>query len=131
MYAKHCDATDLQKALDVVNEKYEGNVIFRRLEPRGKRWLFTLKVIDSRAPGHRRGYPHFTKSGIGRRMPCACWHVHGDFFDALFDINEDAEIIVSGRDGKRCINKYGGNWKDSNIGSMMYPYYFSQACDCE
>jgi len=126
MYAKNCTMQDLEKALLVINEKYERNVCFRRMEMRGKRVLFTLKVKDSRKKGHRRGY--YLYNGQDRRyIPCACWHVHGDFFDALFQINPDAVILS----GKQRIDKYRGNWEDRNIGSQMYPYMFSEACDCE
>jgi hypothetical protein len=37
---------------------------------------------------------------------------------------------VSAPTGKRTIDTSGGNWQDRNIGSSMYPLYFSEACDC-
>jgi len=126
MYAKNCSAEDLRKALYEVNKKYARNVCFNQFpELRGSnRLIFTIKVRDSRKPGHRRGFPHNGKKG--KRLAHACWHVHGDFFDALFEINPDA-VITS---GKRKITASQGNWIDQNIGSMVQPYMFSEACDC-
>lgn len=122
MYAVKTEHSDLIIALEEINKsKYGGNVTFNRWpEKRGRRWCFTLRVSDSSKDGARR-------SSSGRRMVSACWHVHGDFFDALFKINPNAEIISLGD----TINKDGGNWIDKNIGSVYMPLYHSSACECE
>ena len=62
----------------------------------------------------------------GRRIAAACWHVHGDFFDALFAICPDAVVMSMGK----VITKDGGNWQDWNKGSMMYPKLASACCEC-
>lgn len=120
MYAKNCEISDLNRALDTVNEKYGDNIEYKSgPEYRGNRILFTLKVKNSRGPGARIS-PH------GRRLPAACWHIHGDFFDALFSINPKAEIKAM----QKTINIEGGNWEDSNIGSQVQSMRFSEACNC-
>jgi hypothetical protein len=132
MRAINCLKEDLHKALALVNQKYAGNVAFREIVPNGRGTRFTLKVVDCRKPGHRLGFEHpywQTKTGKPykpRRLTYACWHVHGDFFDALFEINPKAKI----RARKDLITINGGNWQDTNIGSQMYPQYFSEACEC-
>jgi len=140
MKAKNCTAEDLQKALVIINQKYEENIKFKRLDvvaKNGKTCQFTLTVIDSKKPGHRRGFPkiegkenpfRYVAVAEGKRMAAACWHAHGDFFDALIGINKQA-IIVS-RSVDTVIDRNGGNWQDKNIGSMMFPLYYSEACDC-
>lgn len=145
MKAKNCTVENLQAALDIVNVKYEGNIKFKSLEMKGKQIQFTLTVIDSKKPGHRRGFPRYNykwgnlaaseKIGEGKRMAFACWHVHGDFFDALFSVNPNAAVLSGGslahNDVKsNWITINGGNWQDRNIGSQMFPLYFSEACDC-
>lgn len=114
---------DLQKALVIVNKKYAGNVIFNRqpeaLNSAGTRARFTLRVKDSRAPGARR-------TREGRRIPSACWHVHGHYFEALFIINPRARVFSGGR----WITATEGNWQDRNIGSIMEPFNHSAACEC-
>jgi hypothetical protein len=115
-------AETLQKALDVVNAKYDGNIEFERFEPNCRSVNFTLRVKSSRKPGARR-------SQSGRRMAKACWHVHGDLFDAVLVIDPKARIVSRGGPGA-VITDQGGNWQDCNIGSMMQPMMFSQACDC-
>ena len=120
MIARNCTEADLKKALDMVNIKYSGNVIFKRLDfP-----TFTLRVQDSSGPGARLHYQPW--AGRERRGISACWHVHGDFFDCLFNINPGSYVLSSGRK----ITKDEGNWIDWNIGSIMYPFNYSQSCHC-
>lgn len=126
MRTKHTTADQMDKALEIVNQQYKKNVAFERLEKKGSGHHFTLRVIDSKAPGHRLGQC-LKKDGTRRRMAKACWHVHGHFFEALLSVNEDAVI----RSGDIVIDKNGGNWQDRNIGSMYSPLYFSEACDCD
>ena len=133
MLAKNCTMEDLNKALEIVNVKYQGNVTFNRIEQRGKNILFTLKVKDSKAPGHRRGFQGFDGKPA-KRLVSACWHVHGDFFDALIlKVNQNT-VIVS-RDTQLYKQSYNNtvsnNWQDKNIGSVYNPLYFSEACDCD
>ena len=92
MIARECTVKDLRAALVSGNKKYKRNVEFNRApEAQGKGYRFTLRVKDSKKPGHRLGFEN-PSTGKQRRMTSACWHVHGDFFDALLDINPDAII---------------------------------------
>jgi hypothetical protein len=110
---------ELQRALTEINTKYEGNIEFTHPQRKGTGFQLRLQVKDSRGKGARRG-------STGRRMINACWHVHGDFFDALLKIQPKAVIKA----GQRTISIAGGNWEDWNIGSLMNPLYYSEACDC-
>lgn len=112
----------LEKALAKINRKYAGNISFAHILPVGKRVDFTLTVKSSKAPGSRRGFS-------GKRVAAACWHAHGDLFDAIFAIDPTAKVISRGGPGA-VITKDGGNWQDCNIGSQMQPLMYSQACDC-
>lgn len=125
MKAKNTNREEMEKALAVINKKYNNNIIWNRFDE-GKTINFTLRCKSSKEAGHRRGFPSFDGKE-GKRLTSACWHVHGDFFDALLVINENA-VIISG--GSLKIDKNGGNWQDRNIGSQMRPLYFSEACDC-
>lgn len=126
MIAKNCTVQQLEQALVCTNEKYDGNIIFKRYpEMVGRRIRFTLTVLHSKGKGGRLGQ-QVNANGNHKHIAAACWHVHGDFFDALFDIAPDAEIVAN----RHVINARGGNWSDRNIGSMMYPMYYSDACDC-
>jgi ABC-type taurine transport system substrate-binding protein len=118
MKARNTNRNEMEKALAVVNKKYKGNIQWKRFED-GKTINFTLTVKSSKGPGGRIGF-------TGRRVAAACWHVHGDFFDALFGINPAAVIVSMGE--RISIN--GGNWQDKNIGSQMNPMYYSEACEC-
>ena len=60
------------------------------------------------------------------RHKALCWHGHGDFFDMLIAVNENAVIKSAGR----TIDKNGGNWQDWNVGSILNPVLFSQLCEC-
>ena len=98
---------------------YDDNIIFNRFEKTGKRFIVTLRVKDSKGKDHRLGY-------TGRHLINLCWHGHGHFFDELIKINPNAEIKALGR----IINKSGGNWQDIDVGSILYPAYMSELCDC-
>lgn len=114
---------ELQQSLELVNRIYEGNIIFKNISPVGRRLRFTLTVKDSHKKGGRLSQSQFHP---GRHICAACWHVHGNFFDALFSIRENIYIYSQGRK----ITAMAGNWHDKNIGSMMYPVNFSEACEC-
>lgn len=118
--------SELNQALDLVNKRYNNNIIFRWPGPEQisrNRTKFTLTVKDSRGPGSRVSASVYQNR---RRVKAACWHVHGHFFDGLFSINPDLFVRSAGRK----ITREAGNWYDWNIGSQMYPVYFSEACDC-
>lgn len=123
MTIKNITRAQLDNALAQVNKKYDDNVIYKDIESlnsKGTRHRLTLRVSDSKKIGARISY-------YGKRLVSACWHVHGDFFDAVIDQNDQAVI----RTGRMVIDQNGGNWQDFNIGSMMYPLYFSEACGCD
>jgi hypothetical protein len=120
MIFKNCTKNQMIQALAKVNERYANNIRFKQgPDAVGRRLRATLTVVSSRTPGGRRSH-------TGRRIAAACWHVHGWFFEALFCI-EPKTVIESY--GNR-IDAYGGNWQDRNIGSIMYPMNYSEACDC-
>jgi len=140
MKATHCTTTDLQAALNIVNKKYEGNIRFNPNSNLPKR--FTLRVNNSKGLGAAlsMGYlmkyyyaetSEFARSAFGkvnkRHTGSACWHVHGDFFEALFVINPAAVITARGNR----IDMRGGNWIDYNVGSQVFPVYAANCCDCE
>lgn len=126
MLAKNCTSEQLEQALEQINQKYDSNVIFKRIPERvGRKIRFTLTVLHSKGKGGRLGQ-QVNSNGNHKHIAAACWHVHGDFFDALFSVAPDAVILSNGKP----ITRACGNWEDRNIGSMMYPFYYSEACDC-
>ena len=130
MEAMNMTREQLDAALKAVNKKYKENITWNRapesVNTKDTRFRFNLKVKDSKEPGHRRGTSP-NKNGIVRRMINACWHVHGHFFEECFKIVSEASIRTG---GNITITKDAGNWQDRNIGSMVNPMYFSEACDC-
>lgn len=123
----HANAVEtLEKALKIVNDKYDDNIVFKRCEAvnnAGTRARFTLTVKDSRKAGGR-------ISHSGRRVAAACWHVHGDFFMTCLAINGSAVIKSAGcADIKAGYTRADG--QDRNIGSIASPMMYSEACDCE
>jgi hypothetical protein len=126
MIVKNVTDNDMESALHACNVQLgTDNVIFNRYEHVGKRIRFTLTVKDSKGKGARRGF-QVNKDGSHRRLAKACWHAHGEFFEALLDFVPEAVIQA----GTKTIDKNGGNWQDWNIGSQFEPYFYSEACDC-
>lgn len=110
----------LESALDYVNELYDGNIMFRDMEQVSKnRVKFTLRTRESRSSGSR-------ISWNGRHIPCACWHVHGHFFEFLFKKYPGTKIWSQGK----LMQSNADNWKDTNIGNRIKPMLFSEACEC-
>ena len=110
---------NITKALAITSKKYNNNLIFNRLEAKGKNFIATLKVRNSKEKGAKRGFS-------GRRTISACWHAHGDFLDNLINLSPEVDIVSLGKH----INIDGGNWVDWNAGSMMTPIYMSEMCEC-
>lgn len=130
MIIRNVTEKDLEKALEILNQKYDNNITwnsFKQLS--SKSFRVTLRVKDYKKAGHRIAYWAYVNGKI-KRLPYACWHVHGDFFDILLDIKPDAIIYTSGRYIYKENGKVVGNWVDWNIGSIMYPFYYSEACEC-
>lgn len=116
------NATKLQliEALNFVNKQFDDNIKFKTLEQKTSKVIsFTLTVKDSKLPGSKR-------KQNGNRIAAACWHVHGYFFKYLF-LNYPGVYIDSL--GQR-MNNNSDNWQDRNIGSIIQPFYFSEACEC-
>jgi len=125
MIARKVSNTQMIRALVLVNEKFNNNITWNRFDQHGSFIRFTLKCKSSKEAGHSLGWSP-TKSGRPRRLISCCWHVHGEFFDALFQVCPEAVIMSR---GKR-ITKDGGNWEDFNVGSMIQPSRASEKCQC-
>ena len=120
MYAKNCTIEDLWEALNRNNANYNDQVIWNQEPvhtPHGIK--FTLKVKTNKSLGHGISFS-------GRQMSTACWHVHGNFFDRLFDVNPNAKVYALGK----LITRFGGNWLDRNVGSQANPKLASEMCVC-
>ena len=111
-------------ALEKVNVEFDNNIKFKRYEVKKGRkgyiYTVTLTVQDSRGAGSRIGV-------TGRRVVAACWHAHGRFIDHIFDLDKSAIVWTM---GKIKYNASSWRWVDRNIGSILDPFYLSNACDC-
>lgn len=119
MLIRNVSRQDLEEAMARTTRMYDQNIKFLKLVPREVGWIVRLTVCDSGCPGARVG-------DNGRKIKAACWHAHGNFFEHLLNVNQDAIIEC----GKIKIDQYGGNWEDMNIGSINKPRYYSEACLC-
>ena len=109
------------------NNIYDNNIEIQRLDclnNKGTRWAVRLKSKDCNAEGSRHGFSTRV-DGEYRRTSSACWHTHGNFFEALLDMS-NCKIYTGGNK----VTRDGGNWQDIQCGSMMYPMYMSEMCEC-
>jgi len=126
MIIRNVTQEDLEKALTLVNRLYANNIMFNNFKQLSRNsFRVTLRVKSSKKAGHRIGFS-------GRRIISACWHVHGWFYEILLKLNPKAVIKTHNR--KIYVEPETGaivnNWIDWNIGSMIKPLYYSEACDC-
>lgn len=117
---------NILQAVTNTNRLFDGNIriassIGKGATKNGLTIRLRLGVHSSRRAGARRGL-------TGRRIAAACWHAHGVFFDELLKLEPQAVILTA---GNQQITAQGGNWVDRNIGSIMKPFAYSEACDCE
>ena len=121
MIFRNVDSNQMNEALAAINDRlYKGNVKWNNFNTKGRGFSATLRVENSSGPGARRSHS-------GRKMISACWHVHGNFFDAIFAVAPDAVITSAGKK----ITADSGNWVNWNAGSMMHSVCASELCECE
>lgn len=132
MLVKNATIYQMNLALTKLNKKYDDNIIWNRApEYKGGQLQFTLRVKSSKGKGAKLSYSAYSNT---RRTSSACWHVHGDFFDALLEIEPKAIITSKGnllkiyRDNTGTIQ---GNWRDWNVGSIAFPVMYSESCLCD
>lgn len=125
MLAYHVTETDLRAAAERASKLYNGNVALDVRGMNGRAIRFGLKVRSSHGDGAHRSWQ-------GRRTTSACWHVHAEFFRALFDAFPDARIKSAMADykGRESFEKLYELTGMRNIGSMIQPCLASEACEC-
>jgi hypothetical protein len=109
----------LKQALDYVNDIFKGNIKMEFEKDKGNYFKVRLKVKNSKSPGSRHGH-------TGRRLINACWHVHGYFIEKIFELDNQAVVYSLGK--RYMVDNW--EWEDKNIGSIIEPLYFSEACNC-
>ena len=121
-------ASVMEYAQKVLDKKFQGNITIKaepeKVQRDGRPVVHVrLGVKSSNGPGGRR-------SREGRKIAAACWHAYGEFFDALAAADPECEIQVAGLNDRKWLLAEDHGWQDSNIGSMYYPLYHSEACEC-
>ncbi len=133
MIIKNVTRQQLDKALEATNKEFKDNIIYNEIVPinnKQTRFRMTLRVKDSHGKGARLGFYQNPNTGNRRHLINACWHVHGTYFDNLLKIAPESEIKAGELTIYKTINGTFNNWQDRNIGSIMNPLYFSEACEC-
>ena len=80
-------------------------------------------------------YQRTSASGFheGRRVHAVCWHGYRDFMREVFKRDPDSRILTAKADYRNAADfeaKYGNTgWQ--NVGSMMFPMFYKDACVCD
>ena len=127
MQARNVSFQEMNQALEIVNKKYDGNIEFKRLEWRGKKIIFTLKVKDNKGLGTALNVMYKLKEirgdnlrGQPKHSGSASWYAHGYFYEELLKISPKAVINSTLKGKSVSIDINGGNWQNPVLGS---PYY--------
>ena len=73
------------------------------------------------------------KDGSPRKINAICWHGYRDFINELYTINENLRIVSAQAtylNKEDFLNKYPDT-AYNNIGSIMQPMNYADACLCE
>ena len=126
----------------VSQTKYDGNVEIRDISDKSSRRTvrtsFTLRVKDGHAGSKgAKGSRGFESSGTGPHgLRCsslsACWHVHYDVLETLFD-HHPAVIVTTSMARYVAENFHQEAIKTAgiNVGSQVQPYFSTELCECE
>jgi len=68
----------------------------------------------------------------GRKVHAVCWHGHLDFMRCLYGINPNAKFRtgMARYDSLEDLESNKGKAYHRNIGSMIYPMDYGDACEC-
>lgn len=112
-----------QQVIDAVNATSEN--ILLDIQPEGKGWRFTLRPRSTKGQYARRSY-------TGRRVNAVCYHGHYIVMQWLFRDAPDAILISTHAryNGAGDFYRLAEGVGDVNIGSMMQPMSYREACDC-
>lgn len=133
MIITNASITDLEKAIEKINKKYDNNIEFNPFLDYSdsiiKRYKGSLSIKDFNKAGARIGL-------IDKSNKLACWHAHHDFFNILLEINLNTIICVYGDWIIKKIsgNKIMGNLNKINKNSAYYTHKFnplSFLCRCK
>jgi len=71
-------------------------------------------------------------SPSGRKVHAVCWHGHLEFMRNLYRTNATAKFrtAMNNYDSLADLESNKGNAYHRNIGSMIYPMYYGDACEC-
>lgn len=88
---------DLIEALNRTNQIFEGNILFWKRQSLNRldtQWRVRLSIMDTAGKGVKRVAPYRMSNNNFKqfKVPWACFHVHGEFFNSLFMVNPKARV---------------------------------------
>ena len=108
------------------HDEWGSNIVFNRAPEQYRGSVrFTLRCESSRGPGHRRGFQ-------GRHMAAACFHAYTDMIKEI--VKAGGRVKGVGFDGWITEDNIGEAYDAAgrrNIGSMIEPLSYQEACDCD
>jgi hypothetical protein len=117
MYVKGLSIEGLESILNELNKGYKNNLKLVVKNSSKKGYIsFRIATYNSHKAGSKISY-------TGRHVPWASWYVYGQFIDAIFEKNSTSVIYTR---NKR-YTKNTWQWIDYNMGSILQPYYASEA----
>lgn len=126
--------SELRRIATDLGVRFEGDDVSNS---RGLRAKGRLMPLRGENPYQRvSASPFMTKKdGSPRRIGAVCWHGHRDWMRAVFNAYPDARIVtgLAGDVDYRGADDFERTHRDTgarNIGSMMYPVAFADACAC-
>jgi len=98
----------------------------------GNYYRFKLRCQMSQGPFHRLGQS-ITSKGNRRKLVALCWHGYREVMQRIYKVNPDT-IISTAQITYHDKRDFDRNYHETgykNIGSMIEPFNYIDACECE
>lgn len=118
-------------AVNGINNAFDSEIEVRDDQHRGNAYQFVLRLPSMKESKHPLAFRRVSHSG--RNIPAVCYHGYSVVMTAILQQRPSA-ILKSGMARFDGIEDFTDRWRyvgDKNVGSIIYPKAYEDACNCD